>query len=47
MLLKSFIDLGILNQQQRDTATTQFQPFLDEELKMFCADFDGFLRDCL
>ena len=45
MLLKCFIDLGILSPQQCDTATTQFKYFLDEKLKMFCADFDGFLRD--
>ena len=47
MLLKCFIDLGILSPQQCDTATTQFKAFLDEKLKMFRADFDGFLRDCL
>ena len=46
MLLKCFIDLGILSPQQCDTATTQFKAFLDEKLKMFRADFDGFSRDC-
>ena len=46
MLLKCFIDLGILSPQQCDTATAQFKTFLDEKLKMFRADFDGFSRDC-
>ena len=46
MLLKCFIDLGILSPQQCDTATTQFKAFLDEKFKIFRADFDGFSRDC-
>lgn len=46
MMLKCFIDLGILSPQQCGTATTHFKAFLDEKLKMFCADFDGFSRDC-
>ena len=46
MLLKCFIDLGILSPQQCDTATTQFKAFLDKKLKMSHADFDGFSRDC-
>ena len=46
MLLNCFIALGILSSQQCDTATTQFKAFIDEKLKMFRADFGGFLRDC-
>ena len=46
MLLKCFIYLGILSPQKCDTATTQFKAFLDGKLKMFCAYFDGFSRDC-
>ena len=46
MLLKCFTDLRILSPQQCDTVTTQFKGFLDEKLKMFRADFDGFSRDC-
>ena len=46
MMLKCFIDLGILSPQQCGTVTTHFKAFLDEKLKMFCADFDGFSRDC-
>ena len=46
ILLKCFIDIGILSPQQCDTATTRFKAFLDEKLKMFNAGFDGFLRDC-
>ena len=45
MLLKCFIDLGILSPQQCDTVTTQFKAFLDEKLKMFYADFNGFSQD--
>ena len=41
MLLKCFIDLGILIPQKRNTGTTQFKAF-DEKLKMFSAAFDGF-----
>ena len=47
MLLKCFIDLGILSLLQCDTATTQFKACLDEKLKMFRADFSGFSPDCL
>ena len=43
MPLKCFIDLGILIPQQCDTITSQFKAFLDKKLKMFCADFTGFL----
>ena len=46
MLLKCFIDIGILSLQQCDTTTTRFKAFLDEKLKMFNAGFDGFSRDC-
>ena len=46
MPLKCFIDLGILIPQQCDTITSQFKAFLDKKLKMFCADFTGFLWDC-
>ena len=45
MLLKCFIDLGILGPQQCDTATIQFKAFLDEKIKTFRAEFDCFSRD--
>ena len=37
MLLQCFIDFGILSQLK-----TQFKAFLDEKLKVFRANFDGF-----
>ena len=45
MLLKCFIDIGILSPQQCDTATTRFKAFLDEKLKMFNAGFDMVFRE--